>query len=158
MNSFRIREAQKEDLKNILILLKELAIHENMLDEVKCSEKELEESFFTNNYAKALVLEFQGQMIGYAMYYFTFSSFLGLGGMYLEDIYIKPDFRGKGFGKAVFKYLAQICKEKNLKRLEWVCLNDNQIGIDFYTSLKAKHMHEWRTYRLDGEILNNLSK
>lgn len=154
--SFEICESKKEDLEKILELIKELAIHENMLEDVKCTTKELEESFFENKYAKALSLKVDGKIIGYAMYYFTFSSFWGLGGLYLEDIYIQAKYRKKGYAKAVFKYLAQICKEKNLKRLEWVCLNDNDLGIEFYTKLNAKHMNEWRTYRLEGENLEAL--
>ncbi|WP_261798068.1 GNAT family N-acetyltransferase [Campylobacter peloridis] len=156
MMKFEICESKKEDLAEILELLKELAIHENMLDEVKCTTKELEESFFVNNYAKALSLKVDGKIIGYVMYFFTFSSFWGRGGLYLEDIYIKPEFRSRGYAKAVFRYLAKICKEKNLKRLEWVCLNDNDLGINFYTALKARHMKEWRTYRLEGENLEAL--
>ncbi|HEC1727184.1 TPA: GNAT family N-acetyltransferase [Campylobacter lari] len=154
--AFEICESKKEDLEKILELLKELAIHENMLEDVKCTSKELEESFFKYEYAKALSLKVDGEIIGYVMYYFTFSSFWGLGGLYLEDIYIQPKYRKKGYARAVFKYLAQICKEKNLKRLEWVCLNDNDLGIEFYTKLNARHMSEWRTYRLEGENLEAL--
>lgn len=154
--SFEICNAKKEELGKILELLKELAIHENMLDQVKCTTKELEESFFENKYANALSLKVNGEIIGYAMYFYTFSSFWGLGGLYLEDIYIQKEHRNKGYAKQVFKYLAKICKEKNLKRLEWVCLNDNDLGINFYTALKARHMHEWRTYRLEGKDLEAL--
>ncbi|MBF7067216.1 GNAT family N-acetyltransferase [Campylobacter volucris] len=153
---FEICESKKEDLEQILELIKELAIHENMLEDVKCSVKDLEQSFFENNYAKALSLKVDGKIIGYAMYFYTFSSFWGLGGLYLEDIYIQKDYRKKGYAKAVFKYLAKICKEKNLKRLEWVCLNDNDLGINFYTALNARHMSQWRTYRLEGKNLEAL--
>lgn len=153
---FEICESKKEDLEQILELIKELAIHENMLEDVKCSVKDLEQSFFENNYAKALSLKVDGKIIGYVMYFYTFSSFWGLGGLYLEDIYIQKDYRKKGYAKAVFKYLAKICKEKNLKRLEWVCLNDNDLGINFYTALNARHMSQWRTYRLEGKNLEAL--
>ncbi|MBF7049086.1 GNAT family N-acetyltransferase [Campylobacter volucris] len=153
---FEICESKKEDLEQILELIKELAIHENMLEDVKCSVKDLEQSFFENNYAKALSLKVDGKIIGYAMYFYTFSSFWGLGGLYLEDIYIQKDYRKKGYAKAVFKYLAKICKEKNLKRLEWICLNDNDLGINFYTALNARHMSQWRTYRLEGKNLEAL--
>lgn len=153
---FEICESKKEDLEQILELIKELAIHENMLEDVKCGVKDLEQSFFENNYAKVLSLKVDGKIIGYAMYFYTFSSFWGLGGLYLEDIYIQKDYRKKGYAKAVFKYLAKICKEKNLKRLEWVCLNDNDLGIKFYTALNARHMSQWRTYRLEGKNLEAL--
>ncbi len=153
---FEICESKKEDLSRILELIKELAVYENMLDEVKCTIKELKESLFENNYAKALSLKVNGDIIGYAIYYYTFSSFEGLGGMYLEDIYIQEKYRGNGYAKEVFKYLANICKEKNLKRLEWICLNDNDLGIKFYTAINARHMSKWRTYRLEGENLKAL--
>lgn len=154
--AFEICQTKKEELSEILMLLKELAIHENMLDQVKCTTKELEESYLKNNYVNILSLKVDDKIIGYAMYYYTFSSFWGLGGLYLEDIYIQKEHRKKGYAKEVFKYLAKICKEKNLKRLEWVCLNDNDLGINFYTALNARHMKEWRTYRLEGKNLEAL--
>lgn len=158
MEKLLIKEASKQDLEAMLELVKELAIYEDMEDELKASQKDYEKNIFEEGYAKALVLFIDGKMIGYAIYFFTFSSFLGHGGLYLEDLYIQPNFRKKGYGKAVFKYLAQICKEKNLKRLEWVCLHENQLGIDFYTSLKAQNLSKtWRTYRLDGANLQKLS-
>lgn len=154
--AFEICQTKKEELSEILMLLKELAIHENMLDQVKCTTEELEESYLKNNYVNILSLKADDKIIGYAMYYYTFSSFWGLGGLYLEDIYIQKEHRKKGYAKEVFKYLAKICKEKNLKRLEWVCLNDNDLGINFYTALNARHMKEWRTYRLEGKNLEAL--
>ncbi len=154
--AFEICQTKKEELSEILMLLKELAIHENMLDQVKCTTEELEESYLKNNYVNILSLKVDDKIIGYAMYYYTFSSFWGLGGLYLEDIYIQKEHRKKGYAKEVFKYLAKICKEKNLKRLEWVCLNDNDLGINFYTALNARHMKEWRTYRLEGKNLEAL--
>ncbi|TKX29392.1 N-acetyltransferase [Campylobacter sp. MIT 12-8780] len=154
---FSIQEARKEDLDEILEMVKELAEYENMLDELVCTKKDYEESFFKDNYAKALILREQGKAVGYAMYFYTFSSFLGRGGMYLEDLYIKKEFRKKGYAKAVFNYLANICKEKGLKRLEWVCLHDNELGINFYTRLNAENMSlKWRTYRLAGDTLSKL--
>lgn len=154
--AFEICQTKKEELSEILMLLKELAIHENMLDQVKCTTEELEESYLKNNYVNILSLKVDDKIIGYAMYYYTFSSFWGLGGLYLEDIYIQKEHRKKGYAKEVFKYLAKICKEKNLKCLEWVCLNDNDLGINFYTALNARHMKEWRTYRLEGKNLEAL--
>ncbi|NDJ26410.1 GNAT family N-acetyltransferase [Campylobacter sp. MIT 19-121] len=154
---FSIQEAHKEDLDEILEMVKELAEYENMLDELVCTKKDYGESFFKDNYAKALILREQGKAVGYAMYFYTFSSFLGRGGMYLEDLYIKKEFRKKGYARAVFNYLANICKEKGLKRLEWVCLHDNKLGINFYTRLNAENMSlKWRTYRLTGDTLSRL--
>lgn len=154
---FSIKELEKEDLDELMLMVRELAQYEDMLDELVCTTKEYEQSFFQDNYAKALILKESEKTIGYAMYFYTFSSFLGRGGMYLEDLYIKQAYRKKGYAKAVFKYLAQICEKKGLKRLEWVCLNDNELGIGFYTRLKAKNMsHKWRTYRLDESKLKAL--
>lgn len=157
MEKLIIKEATKEDLSAILTLVKELAEYEHMLDYVSCDEKTYKEAFFKHHYAKALVLEYDKQIIGYAMYFYTFSSFLGHGGLWLEDLYIRPEFRKMGFGKELFKYLGQICKEKNLKRLEWVCLHENQLGKDFYARLKAQDMNEkWIIYRLEGKNLDDL--
>lgn len=157
MKKLIIKEAKKDDLKGMIALVKELAEYENLLDKLVCDEKSYEEALFANNFAKALILEYDKEMIGYAIYFYTFSSFLGRGGIWLEDLYIRKEFRQMGFGKAVFKYLGQICKSKNLKRLEWLCLHENELGKDFYTKLKAKNMNEkWIIYRLENEELNNL--
>lgn len=157
MQKLIIKEATKDDLKGILVLVKELAEYENLLDYMNCDEKAYEEAIFNKSYAKALVLECEKQMIGYALYFYTFSSFLGRGGLWLEDLYIRPKFRKMGFGKAVFKYLGQICKKEHLGRLEWVCLHENQLGKDFYAKLKAMDMNDkWIMYRLEDESLDNL--
>lgn len=157
MSNFVIREITKQDLPELLRLVRELAVYEEMENELVAGVKEYEKSLFEENFAKALILELEGKMIGYAIYFYTFSSFLGSGGMYLEDIYIKQEFRKRGYAKAVFRYLAHICKEKNLKRLEWVCLHENQLGIDFYERLNSCNMSKkWRTYRLSGADLEAL--
>ena len=158
MSKLTTKPATKDDLSAMLALVKELAAYEKLLDICKCDEKAYSEALFEKNYAHALVLECDGQMIGYVIYFYTFSSFLGRGGLWLEDLYISPKYRKMGFGKAVFKHLAKICKEQNLGRLEWVCLRENQLGIDFYTKLKAQNISEqWISYRLDGKELENLS-
>lgn len=157
MQKLIIKSATKGDLKGILALVRELAEYENLLHYMNCDEKAYERAIFERNYAKALVLEFDGQMIGYALYFYTFSSFLGRGGLWLEDLYIRPKFRKMGFGKAVFKYLGEICKSENLGRLEWVCLHENELGKDFYAKLKAQDMNDkWIMYRLEGASLENL--
>lgn len=157
MQKFIIKEATKDDLKGILALVKELAEYENLLDYMNCDESAYQRAIFEKNYAKALVLEYEGQMIGYGLYFYTFSSFLGCGGLWLEDLYIRPKFRKMGFGKAVFKYLGEICKKEHLGRLEWVCLHENRLGKDFYAKLKAKDMNDkWIMYRLEGKSLDDL--
>ena len=157
MQKLIIKAATKGDLAQILALVKELAEYENLLDYMNCDEKAYSEALFKQSYAKALVLEFDGQLIGYAIYFYTFSSFLGSGGLWLEDLYIRPKFRKMGFGKAVFKHLGEICKAENLKRLEWVCLHENELGKDFYAKLKAQDMNDkWIMYRLEGASLENV--
>ena len=120
MQKFIIKPATKGDLTQILALVRELAEYENLLHYINYDEKAYSQALFEKNYAHALVLEYEGQMIGYALYFYTFSSFLGSGGLWLEDLYIRSKFRKMGFGKSVFKHLGQICKAENLKRLEWV--------------------------------------
>lgn len=154
---FKIKELEEKDLSTLVAMLKELAEYENMLDEFKCDESILKKSLLKEKYAQALILEYDNKPIGYVIYFFNFSSFWGRGGIYLEDLYIRKEFRKRGFAKEVFKYLARICKEKDLKRMEWVCLRDNDLGINFYEKLGAKDMSvKWLTYRLDGENLEAL--
>lgn len=157
--SLSIKEVTKDDLPCLLELVKELAVYEEMQDILVATPEIYAKSLFEEKFAKALLLKVDEKAVGYAIYFYTFSSFLGRGGLYLEDLYIRPEHRKKGYAKALFKYLAQIAKDKNLKRLEWVCLNSNQLGIDFYEALGAKNLNQiWRTYRLDETNLENLSK
>ena len=154
---FEIRKATRADIDVICELVRELASYEKMSDQVTFTNEIFADSIFNKNHAKALICESEGRVIGYAIYFYTFSTFLGLGGIYLEDIYVKKEFRNQGIGKAFFKFLAQICKDENLKRLEWCCLNGNEPSIKFYESMGAKNQSlEWRTYRLDGENLEKL--
>lgn len=155
--NLKIKEVCKDDLSVLLELVRELAVYEEMQDVLVATPEIYAQSLFEDKLAHALLLELEGEPIGYAIYFYTFSSFLGRGGLYLEDLYIREKHRKKGYAKAVFKHLAKICKDKNLQRLEWVCLNSNQLGIDFYEGLKAENLsHTWRTYRLDRENLLNL--
>ena len=157
MDKLIIRDLEKKDLKQFIELLKELAKYENMLDEFYCNEDIIEESLLKDKLARALIFEFNNEISGYARYFFTFSSFWGKGGIYLEDIYIKENFRRKGFAKEVFKYLAKLCKDKNFKRLEWACLIENELGIKFYEKLNATNLSKkWINYRLDGKNLEDL--
>ena len=115
---FQIRKATRADIDVICELVRELASYENLSDQVTFSNEIFADSIFNKNYAKALICESEGRAIGYAIYFYTFSTFLGLGGIYLEDIYVKKEFRNQGIGKVFFKFLAQICRDENLKRLE----------------------------------------
>lgn len=156
MPQLQITALKREELDILLVLLKEFALYENMQDEVKCDKEKLEKSLFEQEFAKAFLLREGKRVIGYMIYFYTFSSFSGNGGIYLEDIYIQEAYRKKGYGLAVFRFLARLCKEKNLQKLDWVCLNENILGIAFYESLNALHLKQWRMYRLSGENLTKL--
>ncbi|MBM0637364.1 GNAT family N-acetyltransferase [Campylobacter sp. VicNov18] len=156
MSEFKIISIKQEDLDILQEMIIEFAKYEHMLDFLQCTKEKLEQSLLKNQFARAFLLKEDDKTIGYMIYFYTFSSFWGSGGIYLEDIYIREAFRKKGYGKMVFKFLAQLCKKENLKRLDWVCLNDNIIGIEFYQSLKAEHLKQWRSYRLSGENLEKL--
>ncbi|HEB9325928.1 TPA: GNAT family N-acetyltransferase [Campylobacter coli] len=156
MPEFKIETLKREELDILLEMIREFAQYEEMEDSLQCSKEKLETSLFDNQFARAFLLKEDENIIGYMIYFYIFSSFWGSGGIYLEDIYIRKNYRKKGYGRAVFKFLGQICKKENLKRLDWVCLNDNVLGINFYESLKAEHLKQWRNYRLSGENLEKL--
>ncbi|ABK82823.1 GNAT family N-acetyltransferase [Campylobacter fetus] len=155
---FRIREAVKDDLDDILSLIKELAQYENMGDQVNCTKDIFYESLFIKKYANALVCEADNKIIGYAIYFYSFSTFLGKGGIYLEDLYVKKDFRNKGIGKEFLKFLAKKCIDNSLGRLEWECLDWNEPSLAFYKKIGAKTLDEWISLRVDGDALKNLAK
>lgn len=159
MENIKIIEAKKEQMGIFLQMLKELADFEGMLNEVQCDEKQLCKSFFENKFATPLFITYNDEIVGYVIYYFTFSSFLGSGGVYLEDLYVKQDYRNKGCGKKAFEYLINLCKEKDLKRIEWVCLRGNDNAIDFYEKkLKAEDISKvWHLYRLSKSDINSLN-
>ncbi|PPB51258.1 diadenosine tetraphosphatase [Campylobacter hyointestinalis subsp. hyointestinalis] len=154
---FEIREAKKEDLDSIINLIKELAKYENMEDQITFTKDDYEKSLFEKQYAKALVCEYKNNIIGYAIYFYSFSTFLGKGGIYLEDIYIQKEFRNKGIGKKILKTLAQICINENLGRLEWACLDWNEPSLAFYKKIGAKTLDEWISLRVDGQNLIKLA-
>lgn len=156
IKNFKLRETTEKDVGLILSLIKEIAVYENMLDEVTATEDSLRKSIFIDNRAEVVIGEVDGEAIGYALYFFNYSTFLGKGGLYLEDIYIKPQFRAGGIGKEIFKFLAKVAKENGCKRMEWTCLNWNKSSIRFYESLGAIPMDEWTVHRLKEEEIDKL--
>lgn len=154
----KILPMKEEQLDVFLELIRELADFEEMLNEVICDKDKLYKSFFVEKYAKPYMIYYDEQIVGYMIYYFTFSSFLGTGGLHLEDLYVREAFRDKGCGKKAFEYLINICKEKNLERIEWVCLRGNEKAINFYEKkLGADDISKvWLLYRLDKEGINSL--
>ena len=142
MDHLTIRYAQESDIPKILYFIKELAIYENMLDDVVATEDILREWIFEKQKAEVLLAEEDGIPVGFALFFHNFSTFLGRAGIYLEDLFVMPEHRGKGYGKALLRRLAQITMERGCGRLEWACLNWNKPSIDFYLSLDATPMDQ----------------
>ncbi|MBE5979458.1 MAG: GNAT family N-acetyltransferase [Paenibacillaceae bacterium] len=151
------RYAQESDTALILEFIKELADYEKMLDDVVATEELLKEWLFEQKKAEVIFAQADGKEVGFALFFHNFSTFLGRGGIYLEDLFVKSDYRGKGIGKAIFKKLGAIARERGCGRLEWWCLDWNQPSIDFYRSMGAESMDEWTVYRIAGEGLNRLA-
>ena len=142
MDHLTIRYAQESDIPKIVYFIKELAIYENMLDDVVATEDLLREWIFEKQKAEVLLAEEDGIPVGFALFFHNFSTFLGRAGIYLEDLFVMPEHRGKGYGKALLRRLAQITMERGCGRLEWACLNWNKPSIDFYLSLDATPMDQ----------------
>lgn len=155
MLSFRY--AQREDTALILKFIRALADYEHMLDEVVADEKLLEEWIFDKQKAEVIFAVEDGEEVGFALFFHNFSTFLGRAGLYLEDLFVLPEHRGKGYGKAILKKLAAIAVERGCGRLEWWCLDWNKPSIDFYLSLGAQPMSDWTVYRITGDTLTELA-
>ncbi len=151
------RKAEKEDVGLVLYFIKELASYEKMLDQVVATEAGLTEWLFEKKTAEVIFAELNGVEIGFALFFHNFSTFLGQAGLYLEDLYVLPKYRGHGYGKAILTQLAKIAVKRGCGRLEWWCLDWNQPSIDFYLSLGAKAMDEWTVYRITGDTLLELA-
>lgn len=152
------RNAQRSDTSLILQFIRELAEYEKMLDEVVADEKTLEEWIFDRGKAEVIFAVVDGTEVGFALFFHNFSTFLGRAGIYLEDLFVKPEYRGNGYGKAILRRLASIAVERKCGRLEWWCLDWNQPSIDFYLSLGAEPMSDWTVYRITGDTLANLAE
>lgn len=153
-----MRFAEKKDVALILGFIKELAVYEHLLDQVTATEEILCESLFVNKAAEVIIGEYEGKPIGFALFFHNFSTFLGKPGIYLEDLYIQPSFRGLGLGKIMLSFIGKLAKERQCGRVEWWCLDWNKPAIDFYESLGAEKMKDWTVYRVSGDDLDNLAK
>lgn len=153
-----IRKATKEDVGLILDFIKKLAKYEKMSDQVVANEQLLSEWLFDKKVAQVIFAMEGEKEVGFALYFHNFSTFLGRAGIYLEDLFVLPEYRGKGYGKLLLKALAKTAVELGCGRLEWCCLDWNKPSIDFYESIGAKKMTEWSTFRLTGSELENLAK
>ncbi len=151
------RFTEEGDTPLILQFIRELADYEGMLSEVVADEATLKEWIFRKQKAEVLFVLADGREVGFALFFHNFSTFLGRAGLYLEDLYVKPEYRGRGYGKAILKKLAAIAVERGCGRLEWWCLDWNRPSIDFYLSLGAQPMEDWTVYRITGDTLTSLA-
>lgn len=157
-NNLTFRSAERKDTALILRFIKELAEYEKMLNEVVADEPTLETWIFDQKKAEVIFAVKDGKEVGFALFFHNFSTFLGRAGIYLEDLYVRPEYRGKGYGKAILRKLAQIAVERGCGRLEWWCLDWNKPSIDFYLSLGAEPMSDWTVYRIAGDTLKQLAE
>jgi GNAT superfamily N-acetyltransferase len=159
MNSFQadnhilLRFAEEKDISVILEFIRGLAEYEHLLDTVEIKEADLKKYIFEKKLIEVVIGEYDGTPAGFALFFHTFSTFLGKPGIFIEDIFVKPEFRGRGMGKIFFSFLAKVAVERNCGRLEWNCLDWNKPSIEFYKSQGAHPLDEWTTYRItDGGI------
>ncbi|MBQ1190334.1 MAG: GNAT family N-acetyltransferase [Lachnospiraceae bacterium] len=155
---FEMRYAEEKDAALILEFIRALAEYEKMSDEVVATEELLQEWVFEKKKAEVIFAVEDGVEVGFALFFHNFSTFVGRAGLYLEDVFVKVEHRGKGYGKALLKELARIAVERGCGRMEWVCLNWNQPSIDFYRSLGAVPMDDWTIYRVAGDTLKALAE
>ncbi len=158
MPDFEIKPSTIDDVPVILSFIQKLADYENLSHEVVATEDGLREVLFgERRYAETIIAYYQSKAVGFALFFHSFSTFLGKPGIYLEDLFVDPEQRGKGFGKALLVYLAKLARERNCGRFEWSVLDWNEPSIQFYESLGAVPLNEWTMYRLTGEALEQLA-
>lgn len=153
-----IRYADRKDVSLILKFIIELARYEKLEHEVIATEDLLDKWLFEEKKAEVIFAIVDDKEIGFALFFHNFSTFLGRSGVYLEDLYIIPEYRGCGYGKAILQKLAQIAVQRGCGRLEWWCLDWNKSSIDFYLSLGAEPMKDWTVYRIAGDTLKNMAE
>ncbi len=151
------RFAQESDTPLILWFIRALAEYEHLADQVVADEATLKDQLFRRKGAEVLFALEDGKEVGFALFFHNFSTFLGRAGLYLEDLYVLPEYRGKGYGKALFRRLATVAVERGCGRMEWWCLDWNTPSIGFYKALGAQAMEEWTVYRLTGKALDDLA-
>ena len=152
------RFAAAEDCSLVLDFIRQLALYEKMADQVVADEALLREWIFDRGKAEVLFVMEGDREVGFALFFHNFSTFLGRAGLYLEDLFVLPEYRGRGYGKALLRKLGAIAVERGCGRLEWSCLDWNRPSIDFYRSLGAVPMEAWTTYRVSGETLQTLAR
>ena len=158
MDTNRFRYADESDVTLILQFIKAIAEYEKMSDEVVATEELLHEWLFEKKIGEVIFALENGVEVGFALFFYNFSTFVGRGGIHLEDLFVKPEFRGKGYGKGLLREIAKLAAEKGCGRVEWTCLDWNTPSINFYLSLGAQQMNEWTIYRLSGDSLRKVSE
>ena len=153
----KIRKAVRQDVPLILEFIKGIARYEKMENEVVATTELLEEQLFDKGRAEVIFAMEEGVEVGFALFFHNFSTFLGRSGLYLEDLFVYPEHRGKDYGKALFLELVRIANERGCGRMEWVCLNWNKPSIEFYRSMGAMSLDEWTTYRLTSDVMKKLT-
>jgi GNAT superfamily N-acetyltransferase len=153
-----IRPADENDAELLFGFIKEMAIYEKSMDKMSTTVEAVRNTICNGKYAKGIIAEFEGNPVAYAVYFYNYSTYLGKPGIYLEDLYVKQPYRSKGFGKAMFSYLAKIAVKNGCTRFEWSCLDWNEDSIRFYLSLQAEQQDERSIYRISGVDLENLAK
>src|SRR5882762_7968674 len=158
-DDFGIRPAHVEDVPIILQLIRDLATYERAPNEVSATEEHLVDVLFGERPTAEVLLAFEGKSpVGFAVYFYNFSTWLGRPGLYLEDLFVKPDKRGKGYGRALLIELAKIARDRECGRMEWAVLDWNEPAIKFYRTLGAKPMHEWTVFRLTRDGIARLAE
>jgi len=164
MNYFKVDEhislrfAEEKDIAVILEFIRGLAEYEHLLDTVEIKEEDLKVYIFEKKLIEVVIGEFDGTPAGFALFFYNFSTFVGKPGIFIEDIFVKPEFKGRGLGKVLFSFLAKIAAERNCGRLEWSCLNWNKPSIEFYKKQGARPLDEWTTYRITGDGIKKLAE
>lgn len=155
---FEIKKTTKDDIPLIFSFIKELAEYEKLSHEVVATEQTLTTMLFGDKpYAEVIIGYLNNSPVSFAIYFHNFSTFLGQPGIYLEDLFVKPEFRGQGLGQKMFVYLAQIAKDRQCGRFEWSVLDWNELAIGFYKRMGAKPMDGWTVYRASGKALEDLA-
>lgn len=154
---FILRLATIEDTELILAFINELAEYEHMSDQVVATPELLRDTIFVHKKAEVIIAEYEGKPVGFALFFHNYSTFLGRSGIYLEDLYVKEEMRGMGFGTHILSYLAELATARGCGRLEWACLNWNEPSIQFYKQMGGVPMSDWTVYRLQGEALHNMA-
>jgi len=153
-----LRFAEEKDIALVLEFIRGLAEYEHLLDKVQIEESNLKKYLFEKKLIEAVIGEYDGTPAGFALFFHNFSTFLGKPGIFIEDIFVKPEFRGKGLGKFFFSFLAKVAIERDCGRLEWACLDWNKPSIEFYKTRGARPLDEWTTYRLTFDGIQNLAE